>query len=303
MGYSGQMPYRFLTCDVFTDTRFGGNQLAVLPDARGITDAQMQQIAREFNFSESTFVLPSTTGCTRRVRIFTPTAEIPFAGHPNVGTAFALAAIGELGEIGATTTVTFEEKAGTVPVVIHRQAGGFRCVLSAPQPLSVGEPLDPAVVAAAISVSPSDIVTTTHPPQVASVGLPFVFAEVRDREVLAKARLNMSGFDALNAVGVHPDILFYTRSRDDFDIRARMFAPFDGVMEDPATGSANCALGALLAGYDAKRDGTLSYRIAQGVEMGRPSTLFAEADKTAGNVVAARIGGDSVMVSDGQITV
>ena len=293
------MQYRFLTCDVFTDRRFGGNQLAVIPDASGLTDAQMQQIAREFNFSESTFVLPSTTGCTRRVRIFTPTAEIPFAGHPNVGTAFVLATIGELGEIGKSMTVTFEEKAGTVPVVIQRNEKGFRCVLSAPQPLSVGKALDPAVVAAAISVPPADIVTTTHPPQVASVGLPFVFAEVRDRGVLQRARLNMNGFDALKAEGVHPDVLFYARSGDEFDIRARMFAPFDGVMEDPATGSANCALGALLAGYDKKRDGTITYRIAQGVEMGRPSTLFAEADKTAGNVIAARVGGDSVLVSEG----
>jgi trans-2,3-dihydro-3-hydroxyanthranilate isomerase len=297
------MTFRFLTVDVFTDTRFGGNQLAVLPAAEGIPDAAMQQIAREFNYSETTFVLPSTTGCTRRVRIFTPTAEIPFAGHPNIGTAFVLATIGELGQVGKETTVTFEEKAGTVPILIQKQTNGFRCVLSAPKPLSVGEPLDPAVVAAAISVSPSDIVTATHPPQTASVGLPFVFAEVRDRSVLAKARLNMNGFDALKAEGVHPDILFYTRSKDDFDIRARMFAPFDGVMEDPATGSANCALGALLAGYDTTRDGTITYRIAQGVEMGRPSVLFAEADKKAGNVVAARIGGDSVMVSEGQISV
>lgn len=296
------MRVRFFTCDVFTDRRFGGNQLAVIPDASGVTDAQMQQIAREFNFSESTFVLPSTTGCTRRVRIFTPTAEIPFAGHPNVGTAFVLAAIGELGKLRDSMTVTFEEKAGTVPIVIERHDHGFRCVLSAPKPLAVGDALDPAVVAAAISVAPGDIVTSTHPPQVASVGLPFVFAEVRDRGVLANARLNMNGFDALKAVGVHPDVLFYTRSEDEFDIRARMFAPFDGVMEDPATGSANCALGALLAGYDAKRDGTIAYRIAQGVEMGRPSILFAEADKKAGNVVAARIGGDSVMVSEGELT-
>lgn len=297
------MRVRFLTCDVFTDRRFGGNQLAVMPEAAGLTDVQMQQIAREFNYSESTFVLPSTTGCTRRVRIFTPAAEIPFAGHPNVGTAFVLASIGELGKLGDETTVTFEEKAGTVPVVIRPHQHGLRCVLSAPKPLSVGDPLDPAVVAAAISVPAADIVTTTHPPQVASVGLPFVFAEVRDASVLAKARINMNGFDALKAGGVHPDILFYARSADEFDLRARMFAPFDGVMEDPATGSANCALGAMLAGYDARRDGTITYRVAQGVEMGRPSVLFAEADKKAGNVVAARIGGDSVMVSDGHISV
>jgi trans-2,3-dihydro-3-hydroxyanthranilate isomerase len=300
------MRYRFLTCDVFTDQRFGGNPLAVLPEAEGLTDSEMQQITREFNYSETTFVLPSTNGSTRKVRIFTPAKEIPFAGHPNVGTAFVLASLGELGAVGAETTVTFEEKAGTVPVVIRKQGPGFRCVLSAPKPLSIGPTLDPAVVASALAVSPSEIVTATHPPQVASVGLEFVFAEVRNRGVLEKARLNMAGFDAIKAQGVHPDILFYTRageSGDEFDIRARMFGPYDGVMEDPATGSANCALGAMLAGYDEKRDGTLTYRIAQGVEMGRPSTLFAEADKKAGNVVAARIGGDSVMVSEGQLTV
>jgi trans-2,3-dihydro-3-hydroxyanthranilate isomerase len=301
------MRYRFLTCDVFTDQRFGGNPLAVLPDAQGLTDGEMQQITREFNYSETTFVLPSTNGSTRKVRIFTPAKEIPFAGHPNVGTAFVLASLGELGAVGAEMTVTFEEKAGNVPVVIRKQGSGFRCVLSAPRPLSIGRALDSAVVASALAVSPSEIITATHPPQVASVGLEFVFAEVRDRGVLEKARLNIAGFDAIKAEGVHPDILFYARTgadgADQFDIRARMFAPFDGVMEDPATGSANCALGALLAGYDAKRDGTISYRIAQGVEMGRPSILFAEADKKAGNVVAARIGGDSVMVSEGQLTI
>lgn len=115
-GYSERMRYRFLTCDVFTDQRFGGNPLAVLPDAEGVTDAQMQQITREFNYSETTFVLPSTNGSTRKARIFTPAQEIPFAGHPNVGTAFVLASLGELGAIGSEMTVTFEEKAGTVPV-------------------------------------------------------------------------------------------------------------------------------------------------------------------------------------------
>ena len=148
------MRYRFLICDVFTSHRFGGNQLAVLPEASGLTTSQMQQIAREFNFSESTFVLPSTTGCTRQVRIFTPTAELPFAGHPNVGTAFVLATIGELGDVGAGTTVTFEEKAGTVPVKIQPHDGGFLCVLSAPKPFAIGKGVDPALVAAAVSIRP-----------------------------------------------------------------------------------------------------------------------------------------------------
>jgi trans-2,3-dihydro-3-hydroxyanthranilate isomerase len=297
------MRYRFLICDVFTNQRFGGNQLAVLPEASGLSDADMQQVAREFNFSESTFVFPSTTGCTRQVRIFTPMAELPFAGHPNVGTAFVLATIGELGELGATTTVTFDEKAGRVPVKIHRQGAGFRCVLSAPEALSIGKSVDATLVAAAVSVSQSDIVTATHPPQVASVGLPFVFAEVRDRAVLSRMKVNVAGFESVGAQGVPANVLYYARSQDDFDIRARMFAPMDGILEDPATGSANCALGALLAHYQTAADGTFAVRIAQGVEMGRPSVLMAEADKRGGRVVAARIGGDSVLVCDGYITV
>lgn len=295
------MRYRFLICDVFTDRRFGGNQLAVLPQASGLSDAQMQQIAREFNFSESTFVLPSTT-YTRQVRIFTPMAELPFAGHPNVGTAFVLATIGELGEIGDGTTVTFDEKAGRVPVQIRRQGAGFRCVLSAPAALSIGKSVDPALVAAAISVSPADVVTSTHAPQVASVGLPFLFCEVTSRDVLARARVNLNGFEAVAQQGVPANVLYYARSRDDFDVRARMFAPMEGIVEDPATGSANCALGAMLCHYHDSGDGTFSRRIAQGVEMGRPSVLLAEADKRGGRVVAARIGGDSVLVCDGYIT-
>lgn len=297
------MRYRFLICDVFTNQRFGGNQLAVLPEASGLSDAQMQQIAREFNFSESTFVLPSRIGCTRRVRIFTPAAELPFAGHPNVGTAFVLAAIGALGEIGAATTVTFEEGAGRVPVQIRREGDGFRCVLSAPEALSIGKAVDVPLVANAISISPADVVTVTHPPQVASVGLPFLFCEVASREVLGRARVNLNAFELFAPQGVPAHVLYYARGADGFDIRARMFAPMDGVLEDPATGSANCALGAMLAHYQRGADGTFALRIAQGVEMGRPSVLMAEADTRDGRVVAARIGGDSVMVGDGYLEV
>src|SRR5512141_2700328 len=135
-----EMRYRYFICDVFTDTRFGGNQLAVLPEAAGLTDRQMQQIAREFNFAESTFVLPAEQGHTRRVRIFTPVREVPFAGHPNVGTAFVLAATGELGAIADSLSVTFEERAGLVPVVIRRLDDlRFSCELSAPESLTLGK--------------------------------------------------------------------------------------------------------------------------------------------------------------------
>jgi trans-2,3-dihydro-3-hydroxyanthranilate isomerase len=297
------MGHRYYLCDVFTDTRFGGNQLAVLPEAGGLSDRQMQQVAREFNFSESAFVLPAEQGHTRRVRIFTPTAEVPFAGHPNIGTAFVLATIGAFGPIDASLTVTFEEKAGLVPITIHRRQGTLWCQLSAPERLALGKTVPAEVLAAAVSLSPEDVVVTTHQPQVASVGLPFLVAELSERSALERARVSGQGFDALVARGVVPDVHLYTRSGDEFDIRARMFAPFDGVPEDPATGSASCALAGLLSHYGAATDGTTSWRIAQGVEMGRPSVLEASAEKRGAVVVGTRVGGASVMVSEGIIEV
>jgi trans-2,3-dihydro-3-hydroxyanthranilate isomerase len=297
------MRYRYFICDVFTDTRFGGNQLAVLPEAAGLSDRQMQQIAREFNFSESTFVFPPEAGHTRKVRIFTPAIEVPFAGHPNVGTAFALAAAGEFGPIDGSITVTFEEKAGLVPVSIQQREGRIWCELSAPQRLSLGKTISAEMVAAAISLNPDYVVTRTHQPQVASVGLPFLMAELEDRAALERARINMIGIDAIAAEGVIPDIHLYIHSNDEFDIRARMFAPLDGVPEDPATGSANCALAGLLSHHEKATDGSFQWRIAQGVEMGRPSILEARSEKRDGAVVATWIGGASVLVSEGLIEI
>ena len=298
------MSYRYYICDVFTSVRFGGNQLAVLPHADGLSARQMQLIAREFNFAESTFVFPAETGHTRKVRIFTPTTEVPFAGHPNIGTAFALATAGEFGPIDPSVTVTFEEKAGVVPVTIHRREGEpIWCELSAPEPLSLGKTISTQSLAAAVSLTPGDIVITTHSPQVASVGLPFLMAELTDRAALGRARVNLDGIDALVSQGVTPDVHLYTRSADEFNIRARMFAPRDGVPEDPATGSANCALAGLLSHYDGASDGRFSWRIAQGVEMKRPSLLEARAEKREGRVVGTWIGGASVLVSEGVIEV
>jgi trans-2,3-dihydro-3-hydroxyanthranilate isomerase len=294
--------YRYYTCDVFTETRFGGNQLAVLPEAVGVSAQQMQQIAREFNFSETTFVFPARAGHTRHVRIFTPAREIPFAGHPNIGTAFVLASAGELGEIKSSLTVTFEEESGLVSVTIQESGGKVAsCELTAPQSLSFGKTLPVEFVAAAISIDPKEIVTKTHGPQVASVGLPFVMVELKDRSVIERARINMSGFEALAAQDVMPDVYLYTRVTDGFDIRARMFAPLSGVPEDPATGSANCALAGLLAHYSQDPNGSFTWRIAQGVEMGRPSTLIARAEKTDGVVQTTRIGGATVLVGEGVI--
>ena len=298
------MTYRYYICDVFTDRRFGGNQLAILPQAEGLSDRQMQQIAREFNFSETTFVFPAQPPYARRVRIFTPTKEIPFAGHPNVGTAFVLASAGELGVIDSGTQVTFEEKAGPVVLSIRRREGqGIWCELSAPERLSLGPVISTASVAAAVSVPDEAVVTATHPPRVVSVGLPFIVAQLKDRAALERARPRMDGVEALMAQGVTSDILLYTHSADEFDLRARMFAPLDGVPEDPATGSANCALAGLLSHHAAAADGTFRWRVAQGVEMGRPSLLEASAEKRDGEVVATRVGGTCVLVSEGRMEV
>lgn len=299
------MRYRFFTCDAFTDTRFGGNQLAVLPEADGLRDAQMQQIAREFNFSETAFVLPAQAGHTCRVRIFTPANEVPFAGHPNIGTAFVLASMGVFGSLEAPTSVAFEEQAGLVTISIERLEGGrIRCELAAPQRLALGTTVSARSVAAAVSLSADDIVTTSHAPQVASVGLPFLFAELTDRDALARARPDISGLERLIAEGVaSPDVHLYVKTRDAFDIRARMFAPMDGVPEDPATGSANCALVGLLTHLDHAADGAFQWRIAQGVEMGRPSVLEARTEKKDGAVVNVWIGGECVLVSEGSIAV
>lgn len=304
------MKYQYYICDVFTEKRFGGNQLAVLPKAEGLTPDQMQQITREFNFSESAFVFPAENGHTRRVRIFTPASEIPFAGHPNVGTAFVVATIGEFGEINSPHTVVFEEEAGLVSVTIHAVEGKIvSCELLAPQSLSFGETVEPGLVASAVCLNREDIVMDTHGPQVCSVGLPFVFTELRNRAALERARINMSGFEKLRELGVDPQLYLYTRvsepelGQNGFDIRSRMFAPLSGVPEDPATGSANCTLGGLLAHHEQVTDGMLSWLIGQGVEMGRPSTLKARAEKKDGVVTATWIGGASVLVSEGTIEV
>ena len=297
------MKYHYFICDVFTEQRFGGNQLAVLPDAQKLSDWQMQQIAREFNFSETAFVLPAETGHTRKVRIFTPTTEIPFAGHPNIGTAFVLAETGALGK-EIPDTVLFEEKAGLVSIEIQANLDSPTSFeLKAPQVLTLQE--FPAIrsVAKALSLRENEIVVTTHAPTVASVGLPFLFVEVLDLSVLSQVRIDMAGFDRLLVEGAVPYVHVYTPKTGSTDIQARVFAPLDGVAEDPATGSANCALAALLSHYRSERDGEFSWCVFQGIELGRPSTLRIRARKENGCVVASWVGGTCVMISEGWIDV
>jgi trans-2,3-dihydro-3-hydroxyanthranilate isomerase len=300
------MQFDFVTVDVFTDRRFGGNPLAVLPNAAGLTAAQMQAIAGEFNLSETTFVLPPKDAAhTAAVRIFTPKFEMPFAGHPNVGTAFVLASRGAVHGRAVGDRVVFEEIAGLVPLDLLTDGGrlvGAR--LTAPQPLSRGEEIPVDVVAAACSIAPSDIETRHHRPCVAGCGTAFIFAEVKTRQALAAAQprgdLFARHFPVDGATGIH---LYLRDGAEGFDIRARMFAPLHGVPEDAATGSANVALAGLLASLRPETDLSLQLRIAQGVEMGRPSLLDASAEKRAGRVVETRIGGTCVSVMTGTIEI
>lgn len=294
---------RFLIVDVFTERRFGGNPLAVLPDARGLDAGTMLRITREFDFSESAFVLPPEAGGDRRVRIFTPGGEVPFAGHPNLGTAAALALLGELGTLDDPVTVRFEQGAGMVPVTVSRRTDGLiEAELVAPAPLSLGEPLDPGLVAAAIGLTAGDIARGRHPPRIASVGLAFVIAELADRDALARARVASAAMARLVAATGTPYLHLHADGRSDgADRTTRMFAPLDGVPEDPATGSANAALAALLAASDPAPDLDLALKIAQGVELGRPSRLQARARKRGRRVVETRIGGTVVPVADGTL--
>lgn len=299
------MQVPFTTVDVFTDRKFGGNPLAVITDARGLSGEQMQAIAAEFNLAETTFVLPSKDPThTAEVRIFTPKAEMPFAGHPNVGTAFVLASAGKcLGRKVAGDRLVFEEKAGLVPLDIVRDKGAVVAArLAAPQPLTLGDEVAVEIVAEACSLKPDQIVTHTHRPVIASCGVGFVMVELASRAALAAAQVRTDVFVRYlpmdRAVGIH---LYVPAKEGDLDIQSRMFAPLYGVPEDPATGSANVALIGLLAHFDSRADLVLDRTIGQGFDMGRPSILQARAEKKAGKVTATYIGGRCVPVMGGTI--
>lgn len=298
------MQVEFVTVDVFTERRFGGNPLAVIPDARGLATEQMQAIAAEFNLAETTFVLPPKDAAhTAEVRIFTPRAELPFAGHPNVGTAFVLASRGDCVGRAVGDALVFEEKAGLVRLDLVRDAAALvGARLTAPQPLTRGDDVAADVIAAACSIAPADVETANHAPCIASCGLPLVFAELKTRAALAAARPRTDVFAAHLPMERATGILLYVKDRSGgFDLQARMFAPLYGVPEDPATGSANVALVGLLASLRPERDLSLQLRIAQGIDMGRPSLLEAAAEKRDGKSTRLSIGGRCVAVMRGTI--
>ena len=299
------MKLDFVTVDVFTGTQFAGNPLGVVLNARGLSGGQMQAIAAEFNLAETTFVLPPKDPAhTAEVRIFTPRYEMPFAGHPNVGTAFALARAGtSYGRAIGNDSVLFEEKAGIVPISLLKEGAvvtGAR--LASPQLLTLGAEVPAELIASACALSVDDIETRNHLPRIASCGAPFILAELKDRARLASATARSDVFMRDVAKQPATSLLIYTQVKESgLDIRARMFAPHHGIPEDPATGSANVALIGLLAALQPNPDLRISKTIAQGVEMGRPSLLQAEAEKKKGIVTATYIGGRCVPVMSGTI--
>jgi trans-2,3-dihydro-3-hydroxyanthranilate isomerase len=298
---------RYRTVDVFTRKMFGGNPLAVVLDSDGLDDAQMQAIAKEFGYSETSFVRrPLNPQHTAEVRIFTPKAEVPFAGHPNVGTAYVLASLD--GTPADQTEFIFEEKAGLVRVGLIRIDGVVGAAqLTAPQPLTLGSVFGHSAVAECLGVSPADIEVARHQPLIASVGLPFLVAELRSRDALRRARANPAAFEKLLPAEGADAIYIYTREIADRDgavsFTARMFAPSDGLPEDPATGSATGATAALISTLSTGNDGTSKFTFAQGVDMGRPSLLEAEVDIAQGVTRAVRVGGACVSVMSGVIAI
>jgi trans-2,3-dihydro-3-hydroxyanthranilate isomerase len=302
--------FRFLTADVFTDTAFGGNQLAVFPDARSLPEHRLLDVTREFNFSETTFVFPpADPRHTRRVRIFTPGGEVPFAGHPTVGTAHVLAAIGEIPVASDTTNIVLEEKVGPVPVAIRATNGHptFAQLSVAKLPEAGPPPPAPDALARVLGLGADELLGGAWAPQSFTCGLPYLFIPLRDLAAVARARVRLDAWDAVLKGTWAPEVFVFTRGgeREGTDFHGRMFAPGLRVPEDPATGSACAALAGYLAAREPVRDGvrTLRWTVEQGFEMGRPSMLEVEADVNGGVPAAVRVGGASVLVSEGTMEV
>lgn len=299
--------YAFHTLDVFTDTIFGGNPLAVLTDARGLSTEQMQKICREFNLSETVFVLPPEDAShTRRVRIFTPGRELPFAGHPTVGTAFLLAATGMIPLTEGTTHIVLEEGVGPVPVTIRVENGKpvSAELTAAQEPEFRSATPTRDEIAALLSLKATDVSTSSLTPEMVSCGVPFLIAPLVSRDAVSRAKLDRSVWERVLRDSWSREIYLFDASavQTGDAVRARMFAPDLGIGEDPATGSAAACLAAYLAQHAA--DGAkLSWPVEQGFEMGRPSILLLSAEKNGGRIGAVRVAGKSVLVSEGTLRV
>jgi trans-2,3-dihydro-3-hydroxyanthranilate isomerase len=293
--------YTFHIVDVFSSTPFGGNQLAVLPDATGISAEGMQKIAREFNFGETTFVLPKDDPAnTCRVRIFTPRAELDFAGRPSVGTACALVMKRHV-RLSDPIRLILEENIGPVTVDVTKRNKEFHGTLTLPGKIDApnGAP-SPTDLAAVLSIEPAEVSQVFF----AGVGVPFCFAQLNSNEVVDRAAINRAAWAATLSRAWGPHVFFFAGNlRDGGELYARMCAPALGVEEDPATGSA-CA--ALVGAMASKPDfAAMNYRLSiqQGVSMGRRSDIEAEARKRNGVVTSVSVGGATTYIASGEIDV
>jgi len=302
------MKLEFVTLDVFTDRPFSGNPLAVVLDAGRLSDSQMQTVAREFNLSETIFVMaPADPANTAKVRIFLPTAEIPFAGHPTVGCAILLASRKYKDGCSFETEIRLEAAAGLVPVRVSRIGGVPRAMFTAPVlPFAVAAALPPAAdIAAALSLEPPDIGFAGHRPGLNQGGPRCLQVPVASRAALAKARPVEPLWSALLAPLGTGLVYLYTPGGDrpQTAFRARMFAPTAGIPEDPATGAATALLAAQLVASQALAEGTHRFELEQGYEMGRPTQLQLEADLRDGKLAAVRVAGQAVQIMQGMLDI
>ncbi len=281
----------YLIYDVFTDSAFGGNPLAIVTDAQDLPEAQLQPIAREFNLSETVFLYPPADPAhTARARIFTPMSELPFAGHPTIGTAIALSAMGHGDQLVL--------ELGVGPIAC--EVAGSSAKFTSRVPLEIGASVDPALMAACVGLAPDAIRADRHAPVMASVGLPFACAELTGMEALRDAHPVTDAFRiCADTYPVKSDFfsaMVYVRDGD--ALFARMFAPLSNIPEDPATGSASAAL----ACYLAELEGVSKvFAITQGVEMGRPSSIGVEVDVSDGKASSFVVSGAAVKVMEGRL--
>lgn len=299
---------KFKTVDVFTTRRFAGNPLAIVEDADGLDDDTMQTIAREFNLSETIFVqTPEDSGNTAKVRIFFPTGEIPFAGHPTIGCAIHLAQKRFSGGEDFATTITLEEVAGLVPVSVARRAGVTTAQFTAPlipKPHD-GELPSRELAAAALGLDEEDIGFGSHAVGLHVAGPVYLFVRLASRQALSQARPVEPHWSRMTAAADTNSVYVFTPGGKsaETDFSARMFSPASGIGEDPATGSATAILAAQLMASGGLSEGTNRFRLEQGYDMGRPSELGLEIDVAAEAITAVRISGSSVPVSEGELFV
>ena len=294
------MRRRFFTLDVFTSKRFTGNPLAVVLEPQGLDTAAMQIIAREFGHPETVFVFPGEqAGHRARLRIFTPALELPFAGHPTVGTAVLLARLD-----GGTQTrdLVLGEGVGPVACVVKPDAEGGNASFQVPRiPERIGQLKDRNAIASALSLRPDDI-DDSFALERWSAGNPFSFVPLRGLDAMRRARPDLSRWDqAFGTGGVGTFLFCRETAQAGHAFHARMFAPTHGVPEDPATGSAVAAFAGLMAAAGKLADGSHDMTIEQGYEMGRPSLLQLSLTMRQGRLASATIGGEAVVVTEGAI--